>query len=121
MQAEEIKKLKTELHEKADTLRDQLRKVADENPLIKDEFDVRVEDLGSSMEDASQELGEFDRRKALVNKLEKELKDVEYALEKIEQGSYGKCENCSTEIIAERMRARPVATLCMSCAQRSGK
>ncbi len=43
------------------------------------------------------------------------LSKIETTLEKIVQGSYGECEGCGDEIDAKRLRARPVATLCIAC------
>ena len=42
------------------------------------------------------------------------------ALERIEQGTYGKCERCGNEIPAERLEAIPTARLCLSCKQSAG-
>jgi DnaK suppressor protein len=49
-----------------------------------------------------------ERERRLLNKIEK-------SLEKIEQGSYGECESCGNEIGVGRLRARPVASLCIDC------
>ncbi|NPA51706.1 MAG: RNA polymerase-binding protein DksA [Aquificae bacterium] len=43
------------------------------------------------------------------------LKKIEYSLTKIEYGTYGICEICSKEIPYERLKARPVANLCIDC------
>lgn len=43
------------------------------------------------------------------------LKKINYALEKIENGTYGECENCGEEIAVGRLMARPVAQLCIDC------
>ena len=43
------------------------------------------------------------------------LKKINYALEKIENGTYGECENCGEEISVGRLMARPVAQLCIDC------
>ncbi len=43
------------------------------------------------------------------------LKKIEYSLRKIEYGTYGICEVCSKEIPYERLKARPVANLCIEC------
>jgi DnaK suppressor protein len=43
------------------------------------------------------------------------LAKVDAALDKIEQGSYGACVSCGEEIGVKRLRARPVAELCIDC------
>src|SRR5262245_56393570 len=37
------------------------------------------------------------------------------AIGRIEDGSYGKCEECGGDIGIERLKARPVTTLCIDC------
>jgi len=49
-----------------------------------------------------------DRERKLLSK-------VEEALERIEDGIYGLCEECGLEIGVGRLRARPVTTLCIEC------
>lgn len=43
------------------------------------------------------------------------LKRIEYTLRKIEAGTYGICEMCGSEIPYQRLKARPVAKLCIHC------
>ncbi|SNR82144.1 TraR/DksA family transcriptional regulator [Desulfurobacterium atlanticum] len=45
----------------------------------------------------------------------KYLKKIEKALRKIEEGTYGICEECGKCISYERLRLRPVAELCINC------
>jgi len=40
---------------------------------------------------------------------------IEEALERIESGGFGICESCGDEIGEERLKARPVTTLCIEC------
>ncbi len=40
---------------------------------------------------------------------------IDYALMKIEAGNYGICENCGAPIPYQRLRARPVTTMCFEC------
>lgn len=49
-----------------------------------------------------------DRERKLLSKIEE-------ALVRIEDGSYGACEECGGPIGVERLRARPVTTLCIEC------
>jgi len=43
------------------------------------------------------------------------LKKIEEALRRIEDGTYGICEVCGKPIGYERLKLRPVATLCIEC------
>jgi DnaK suppressor protein len=43
------------------------------------------------------------------------LVQIERALAKISEGTYGQCEDCSAPIGEGRLRARPLATLCIDC------
>ena len=47
------------------------------------------------------------------------LAKVDSALRKIEEGSFGECANCGEDIGAKRLKARPVAELCIDCKQDS--
>ena len=49
-----------------------------------------------------------DRERKLIAKIEE-------ALERIEDGTFGICEECGEEIGADRLRARPVTTRCIDC------
>jgi DnaK suppressor protein len=68
-----------------------------------DEIDTASSEVGLSF------IGRLrERERGLLNK-------IEAALEKIEQGVYGECENCGEEIGLKRLEARPVAELCIDC------
>ncbi len=51
----------------------------------------------------------------LIGKQIKDLKEIETALKKIEDGSYGICEMCEEEIGIERLKVKPFAKFCISC------
>lgn len=65
------------------------------------------------------DLSQEDRQRALDLKLLGRqnfmLKKIDNALFKIKNGSFGVCEECDGEIEINRLRARPVATQCISC------
>ena len=44
-----------------------------------------------------------------------ELSQIEMALQKIDQGTFGICEDCDDEIPVKRLRARPDASYCLLC------
>jgi DnaK suppressor protein len=49
-----------------------------------------------------------DRERKLITKIEE-------ALGRINDGTYGVCEECGGPIAVERLKARPVTTLCITC------
>lgn len=53
------------------------------------------------------------RNLAVSGDLRRELDEVEHALQRIEDGSYGRCEVCGEPISPERLEVRPSATLCI--------
>jgi DnaK suppressor protein len=46
------------------------------------------------------------------------IKKIKKTLEHIEDGSFGICERCGEDISIERLKARPVTTLCIECKTR---
>ncbi len=49
---------------------------------------------------------------SVLDELETELGDVERALQRLEDGSYGTCELCGEAISEARLQARPATRLC---------
>ena len=52
-----------------------------------------------------------DRERRLIRK-------IQAALQRIEDGTYGICEECGEEISIPRLKARPVTRLCINCKAR---
>lgn len=50
-----------------------------------------------------------------------QLSSIRHALVKIDEGSYGLCDNCGNEIPFSRLNARPEAPLCIACQTRLEK
>ena len=44
------------------------------------------------------------------------LDQIEAALERVEDGTYGLCEECGTKIPKQRLEAIPYASMCVKCA-----
>ncbi len=76
-----------------------------------------VRDVGDDAERATREtensleLRTRDRYRKLINKIDK-------ALSRIDDGSYGYCEETGEEIGLARLEARPIATLCLDAQER---
>jgi RNA polymerase-binding transcription factor len=43
------------------------------------------------------------------------LAKIQEALKRIDEGTFGICQECGEEISESRLKARPVATLCVEC------
>ena len=63
----------------------------------------------ASIEISQQNLAKLGKREKYL------LGKIEYALKKIDDGTYGECESCGEEISTARLMARPVAQLCIDC------
>lgn len=76
-----------------------------------------VRDVGDEAERATREtensleLRTRDRYRKLLNKIDK-------ALNRIEEGEYGYCDETGEEIGLDRLEARPIATLCLDAQER---
>ena len=56
---------------------------------------------------------------SLMESEEGTLESIEAALERIEEGTYGLCEECGVKIPRKRLDAIPYASMCVKCASRS--
>src|ERR1700738_2304227 len=54
-----------------------------------------------------------ERDLTILEHIDAELSDVEHALRRLEDGSYGICEACSLPISADRLEAVPAARFCV--------
>ena len=70
---------------------------------------------GNHMADGATDIAEQDRDMALIGTLQERMREVEHALERLDQGTYGVCERCDKPIPAERLEVRPFSTLCVDC------
>ena len=82
---------------------DTLTKLSSSDILFPDPLDRALSESNRSIE-----LRKRDRERKLIQK-------IRTALSKIEGGTYGICEKCGQYIAEQRLRARPEATMCISC------
>jgi len=65
--------------------------------------------------DEAMELLDRAGRDAIARVLMNDMVQVDRALDRLANGSYGLCEDCHQPIPPKRLEARPTATLCVSC------
>ena len=67
------------------------------------------------------EIVEVEKGLILEKRVREQLAEVEHALDKFDQGSYGLCDVCGQPIEPARLEALPHANLCLSCKARQAK
>ena len=70
---------------------------------------IHMADLGTDAFEQEFTLG-------LMENEEETLRQIEASLERIEDGTYGDCEECGAKIPKARLEAIPYAALCVKCA-----
>jgi RNA polymerase-binding protein DksA len=73
---------------------------------------------GDDQADAGSKTFEREHEMSLANNTRDMLLQAERALARIDNGTYGICENCGNPIGKARLQVFPRATLCMACKQR---
>jgi len=63
----------------------------------------------------------LERNTINMNKVMEEIREIDSALQKVSDNTYGICEICSEEISEKRLRAIPYVKLCIKCSDRSSK
>ena len=74
------------------------------------------EDVGDHQEVTNQAAEEFMAHQ-LLNNQEFTLSEIEAALDRIQNNTYGFCTECKKEIGIERMKSLPYARRCIQCAK----
>ena len=108
LDAKTLSELKEMLLSRKAKLEDALSKFAVRTD-IPGEYETRMEAIGTDMDDNATEVEGYVDNIAVESNLEKELRDVIDALEKMDAGTYGICENTGKEIDIDRLRAYPAA------------
>ena len=75
-----------------------------------------ADDLDIASADSSAALA-----KRLLERQNSYVKRIDIALKKIEEGTYGECEECGQMISPKRLLARPVALMCVICKEKQEK
>jgi RNA polymerase-binding transcription factor DksA len=76
------------------------------------EFKPKFDELGNEEGENASEVENFGNQLAVTEQLESQLKKIEWALARIENGTYGICAE-GDEIEEERLRALPSAETCI--------
>lgn len=106
---QEITEIREQLHARRAELVERVRRL-DGN------VGHRDEPLPADFEEQAIELENQDVLEALNDDARTELRQIQRALERMDAGDYGICDQCGDAIAPGRMKAIPWATQCIDCA-----
>ena len=77
--------------------------------------------FGDKEDENAAEVALFSDNKSLEDTLERELRDVIKALDRMKEGKYGICKYCKQQIPLQRLLARPESSSCVNCKEQLSK
>jgi RNA polymerase-binding protein DksA len=94
-----------------------IREIATTEEAIREDVVAPGERAASPTHPADKDAEGFDENVAIAENEEQILEHVEAALERIESGSYGVCQDCRRKISKKRLDAIPYTPWCIDCAR----
>ena len=86
----------------------------DERDHLHDQLDaIEDREFDENFADSAQVAAEQGEAKTLAGSLQEQLDDVEAALRKLDDGTYGACEKCGGPIGESRLEAMPATRFCI--------
>ncbi len=110
MNPKDLQNLKEELEKTAGEIEAQLK-------TEKNVPEYGTDTEGEMFEEEADEAEEFGKQLGVHQLLKEQLANIEKALDKINRGQYGRCENCGKEISLEVLKASPESRFCKDCKQ----
>ena len=116
MEKDELMKLKAQLEAERVKIAEGLNHLERDN-LNRSQRDASGDLSGYTFHMADMATDNFDREFSLdiASTEQTMLNRIDEALRKIQEGTYGICENCSKPISTKRLKAVPYAKLCIKC------
>jgi len=116
----DINKFKIKLEEELKLIEKEISEIARINPSNTKDWEPVETDTNSGASDpndVADEMESFGENNAVLSRLEPKYNDIKLALDKIEKGTYGKCEVGGEDIPEERLEANPSARTCVEHAK----
>lgn len=110
-----LEKIKKNLLEEKARLEKELAKFTTKNPNVPGDYDATFPEYGDESDENAREIAEYTVNKPLEMTLEKTLRDINNALKRIENETYGICKYCDKIIKENRLLARPTSGACVDC------
>lgn len=107
--------MKERLEKERTLVESELKTVGKKNPKLEGDWIATPGDMDASAtepDELADKIENFEENTAILKELEIRLGDINLAIEKIDKGTYGVCEECGAEIEIERLEANPSARTC---------
>ena len=104
--------LRSRLGQQRKRLTEELEQIGADNRIADEHRDGA---LFGKREEAATETADMRKRLAFKRQLSESLAEVEHSLHKLDDGTYGLCDNCGQPINRARLEALPQANLCLNC------
>lgn len=118
MNKEKLKYFKKLLETKKVEVESELKGITTKDPYTEENWESVFPkfDIKPDLEDASDEVEEYINRLPIEQTLSLKLKQINEALYRIKDKTYGICKNCKKETITlKRLEAIPEADMCIKC------
>ncbi len=113
-----LEKIKKDLLARKEQIEKEFASFTKKDEFIKDNYRSEFPDFGDKEDENAEEIATYTDNLSVEFSLEKTLRDINKALERIEAGTYGKCAYCGNDITPERLIARPVSNACVECKEK---
>ena len=117
-----IGKIKEKLEQDKKSIEQELKKFAVKDNNLKDDWDTKYPKFSAEsasgtqqLEESAEEVEAYMTLLPIEHSLELRLQKINWALEKINTGNYGKCKKCGKEISKERLEVSPESEFCSEC------
>lgn len=115
MDKQALKQIEKKLLERKKTLQEELQQFTKPDKHSKDQYKTVFPEFGDKEDENVAEVAAFSDNLPMERNLESALRDVDEALKRLKNDTYGICKYCHQPIDKERLLIRPVSSACVSC------
>lgn len=115
----DLNEMKRRLEAKRRELRENLGELTEASPTPVDP--IEASEGSQDFEESAVDVNEMEDERAIRANERELLQQVNQALARIDNGTYGICANCNRPINEKRLEAIPWASLCLDCEEQLGQ
>lgn len=118
MDTKTVKGIKEKLEKERERIEAQLSSFAKRSTTDASNYDAEFPQYGDKDDENAAEVEVYSTNLTLERTLEKALRDINKALSRMKDGTYGTCKYCEKKINPKRLVARLTSTSCIACKKR---